>query len=255
MEKHIFISLGDKTQLTLPVTPGKYTLGFGMSKKIVDIYGAGEYTLPGRRTASSTNLDVLLPAQRYPFCAPEWQTPEDILKWLRRQVENRYRIQYIIAGVEDSKNEYYYIQTVSYGEQDGTGDIYARIVLQQAPMLEAPTSQVPDVRPSVVVPEPIPDPEKGWICPSCGHEYETTTERTFCEKCGWSKRPPTPAETEYVVKSAAENLWTICWDTYGRDDVVTLVASHNGIDPYDPLKVGQVLYLEDLGDYKRGGWS
>ena len=58
MEKHLFIS-ADGTSLTLPMTPASYSLQFGMQKTIVHLFGAGDYVMPGRKTASSTALELL----------------------------------------------------------------------------------------------------------------------------------------------------------------------------------------------------
>ena len=225
MEKHTFISV-DNTMLTLPVTPARYNLQFGMQKTIVHLFGAGDYVMPGRKTASSMALEVLLPAQRYPFCNRHWQKPKKIIDWLEKQVEGRNRVQYVITGANFSG--FYYIQNVAYGEQDGTGDIYAKITLQQAPSIAAAeTAATPGYDAIVpVVEEAEPDPPAD------------------------PPVVPKPAKTPYdnakkwYVRNG-ENFWTVCSQAYQKADLAEALAAFNGMDVTDRLPRGATIWVPD----------
>lgn len=209
MEKHIFIS-ADGTRLTLPVTPKDYNLHFGMDKTIVTLFQTGDYVMPGRRTVASTALECMLPAQKYPFCV-DWQEPEAILQWLQKQVEERNRVMYVIT--EANQSGWYYITDVSYGEQDGTGDIYAKITILPAPTLEASVT------------EGLPTESGGSLQEEAG------------------------TVADYVVK-AGDNLWTICRSHYHDGSLCYKLAEYNGIENANIIFAGQKLMLPPA-DYLR----
>lgn len=213
MEKHIFIA--SKTdRLIFPVTPEAHDWESGIGKKVVNIHGFGEYAIPGRPTAPSKVLEVLLPAQNYAFCQ-NWQPQDVIVAWLNRVMEKRIRIQYVVT--EANLSGFFYITNVHFTEKDGPGNFYAKITLQKAPVVSVPT-----VAEAAAGATPRSEPVEA---------KSTVTERT--------------------VKKG-DNLWTICREVYSDGSLCHKLAAYNGIKNANVISVGQVLKLPPVSVLQKG---
>lgn len=206
METHTLLA-DDGTSLTLPVTPKAWKLPTGKDYKVVNIAELGEYMLPGYPTLGNVKVpDVLIPAQSYPFCAA-FQEPAAVIAWLERMALERRRLRYVIAGGTVPVSWPCCLVSVEFGEQDGTGDLYADLILQQWASADAPLTQK---KQTAQRDEPL--------------QEAVTQEKTH-------------------TVSAGENLWTICRKFYSDGSLSAALAKYNGIKNANIIFPGQVLKI------------
>ena len=133
-----FCFLKGSTALILPVTPASYEWGAGKNMETVNINSLGDVYLPGGQTKHTGKISCLLPAQSYPFLEAGARTePSYYLRQLTAWAQGREAVRFLIT--ETLVNALVYIEDVTYGEQDGTGDVYVTITLREQTQLEAGT--------------------------------------------------------------------------------------------------------------------
>lgn len=125
-------------ELILPVTPSSYQWDHGSRVETIQLDQLGEINLPGgRQMGSCTLTDVLLPARLYPFCNPgAVANPYVYLYQLERWSDDGTVLRFLVSGTPT--NAQVLIESVEYGERDGTNDLYATIVLRQYRKPETP---------------------------------------------------------------------------------------------------------------------
>lgn len=123
--------------LTLPVTPAGYTWSVGRNMETINISQLGDVYRPGGRSRFAGDaLECLLPAQEYPWMEPgAVPNPQYYLDLLTAWAAAGEPVRYIVSGTEI--NTLVYIESVEYGEQDGTGDVYVSLRLREYTDLEA----------------------------------------------------------------------------------------------------------------------
>lgn len=137
-----FVDESAGKELVLPVTPAKYTWRHANRIETVRLDQLGEVNLyGGARMGECTLEDVLFPARQYPFCvtgarADPWGYLYDLESWSDKGA----RLRWIVSGT--GINIPVLIETVSFGERDGSNDVYADIVLRQWRRPEAPVLAV-----------------------------------------------------------------------------------------------------------------
>lgn len=214
METHTLLA-DDGTSLTLPVTPKAWKIPTTKDYKIVNIAELGEYAIPGYPALGNIKVpDVLIPAQRYPFCAA-YRDPADVIAWLERMTQERRRLRYVIAGGTVAVSWPCYLVSVEYGEQDGTGDLYADLILQQWSATAAPVTQK---KQTVQRDDPL--------------QETVTQEKTHTLKAG-------------------ENLFTVCRLYYSDGSLSAALAKYNGIKNANIVFVGQVLKIPPVASLDR----
>ena len=123
-------------ELVLPVTPPSFTWEQGVRMETVQLDQTGELHLPGGPLAGQCTLsDVLLPATRYGFVGV-WTEPETVLEWLMSRNASKRQVRWLVSGT--SVNVQVLIESVRYGERDGTNDVYATIALREYRRPEIP---------------------------------------------------------------------------------------------------------------------
>lgn len=117
--------------LTLPVTPPTYTWRHPNRVETVRLDQVGDVNLFGGRAQGSCTLnDCLLPAQNYPFMNPgAVPIPHHYIYQLERWSNEGTVVRFMVSGTPT--NAAVLIESVEYGERDGTNDIYCTIVLRQ----------------------------------------------------------------------------------------------------------------------------
>ena len=118
-------------ELILPVTPASYEWTRSNRVETIQLDQLGEINLPGGRLMGSCTLsDVLFPAQLYPFCNPGASAnPYVYLEQLERWSDGKKPVRWLVSGTPT--NALVLIESVTYGERDGTNDVYATIALRQ----------------------------------------------------------------------------------------------------------------------------
>ncbi len=134
-----FALIANGREIPFPVTPSSYRWGTGQNIRSVDIDGVGTVNLPGSRKSHSDQLELLLPAQRYPFCqAGAVIDPQYYIDLFSRLVRDKTVCRYIVGS---RVNAQVLIDDFVYREQDGTGDVYATLYLAEYLPLSAVTTQ------------------------------------------------------------------------------------------------------------------
>lgn len=137
-----FLNPADGAELILPVTPPSYTWTHGNRVETIQLDQLGEINLPGGRVMGSCTLsDVLFPANLYSFCNPGTvANPYVYLERLARWSDAHTVVRFIVSGTPT--NASVLIESIDYGERDGTNDIYATIVLRQYQVPETPVLSI-----------------------------------------------------------------------------------------------------------------
>lgn len=126
----------DQVSLIMPVTPGYYQWTVGKRMETININELGDVYRPGGRTRFSGNFDFLLPAQDYPWVEAGAHTdPQYYLDYLDAWAADEKTVRMVITGTEI--NVLVYIEEVTQGETDGTGDRYITVSVREYCDLEA----------------------------------------------------------------------------------------------------------------------
>lgn len=137
-----FLDPASGTELILPVTPSSYEWSHGNRVESIQLDQIGEINLPGEKLMGSCTMsDVLFPARLYSFCNPgAAPTPYVYLEQLERWSDSGTVVRWIVSGTPT--NASVLIESIDYGERDGTNDIYATIVLRQYQAPEVPVLSI-----------------------------------------------------------------------------------------------------------------
>ena len=134
MAEREFIFRQGSKELILPVTPDSYTVGTGINVEIVNIHELGDAILTGYGTLATIKINCMLPANAYSFARDD--DPEPYISQFEKWVKQKRRLRFIVGGT--GVNIPVVIKDFSYGETDGTNDIYADLSLREYPVLTAP---------------------------------------------------------------------------------------------------------------------
>ena len=114
-------------QLTLPVTPESFEVSYGRRTETVNIHEVGDVNLPGGLALGTIKISCMLPNQDYPF-ALDSGDPYDYVDDIKELIKKGKPVRFIVSGT--GVNERVLIEDISYGERDGTGDVYATITMR-----------------------------------------------------------------------------------------------------------------------------
>lgn len=116
-------------EIVLPVTPSSYTWSNGIQIETVNLDQGGELNLPGQPAQGRTTLTCMFPAQRYPFCnAGAVTSPDYYISILKGWSNAGTPVRFIVSGT--TVNVQVLVENLEFGEQDGTNDVYATIILR-----------------------------------------------------------------------------------------------------------------------------
>lgn len=205
MSKRKFIFRGGATELTLPVTPESYRVETGVNIETVNIHTLGDVILTGYGTLAAIKIACMLPENDYPFSRSS--SPDRYIKQLEAWVKKKTRLRFVIGGT--GVNLPVVIESISYGEQDGTNDVYADVMLREYRALKAVKLSPP----------------------TANKPRETTT-------------PEAASISSYTAK-AGDTLCSICRKYYGDDsaDTYNKLARYNGRPNPNILYVGETLEI------------
>lgn len=127
----------------MPVTPGSYRWSSGKRMETINISELGDVYRPGGRTRFSGSFDFLLPAQAYPWMETGARAdPQYYLDYLTAWAQDSRPVRLVITGTE--VNALAYLEEVTQGEQDGTGDRYVTVSVREHEDLEAAETANPN---------------------------------------------------------------------------------------------------------------
>jgi LysM repeat protein len=196
----------NKERFQLPVLPSSFEVGVGNINKRVNINEIGEINLIGKSGLKEMTIESFFPANEYDFLATSdimkpYEYVEMIEGWRTSQKPIR------VIFTDTPINLPMAIESFSYKEQDGTGDVYFSLELAEYIFLNVKkeTKQ---------------------------KEYKQETKRPVTKEIPKS----------YVVKSG-DTLWAIAKKLTGNGANYKTIASKNNIKNPNKIYPGQKLVV------------
>lgn len=121
-----FIIKGGGSQITLPITPESFKVETARNIQKINIQETGDVNLAGNMALGNIKIDCIFPSRDYPF-AKDCGDPYGYVEKIQRLIKKKTPARFIVTDTE--VNERVLIESISYGEQDGTGDVYATICM------------------------------------------------------------------------------------------------------------------------------
>lgn len=118
----------DKDKFKLPVTPKSFDVSVAHKNTVVNIVSLGEINLLGKTGLRSITLSSFFPAQDYYFAKADRKEPDYYIEKLEKWRKSNTIIRFIINGVINMQCT---MESFSWGQQDGTKDIYYDITLKE----------------------------------------------------------------------------------------------------------------------------
>ncbi len=149
MRKFNFIE--NDTVLVLPVTPPSFEISHGINVETINIHTVGDVVIPGYGTLASISINCMFPARNYSFSVENINhsgkamvfnepKPYNYIKKIKKWCDNHTVLRFVIHDTD--VNMQVIISDFTYGEKDGTGDVYATINLREYRMLKVGRSRV-----------------------------------------------------------------------------------------------------------------
>ena len=130
-----------KDSIQLPIRPGAFEVSQENTHQTVNVQTLGNVSILGKRGLKAFSLKSFFPARDYPFADyPKDRNPWDYVKKISSWQEKKVR--FIITKTKI--NTMVTIQSFSYSEEDGTGDIKYSLSLMEyrAPKYTKPVKAV-----------------------------------------------------------------------------------------------------------------
>lgn len=195
----------NKERLRLPVIPSSFNITIPHQNTSVDITNLGEINLIGKTGLATMTIESFFPKQQYSFCFyNDFPTPYECIKLLLKWKDSGKPIRVIVT--DTPINYAMAIESLTYSEVDGTGDVYFTLDLKEYKFVKTTTVQVGQL------------------------------------KSPQTKRQTKSTQKEYVVKEG-DTLWGIAKKTTGNGDNYKIIAKKNNIKNPDNLQVGQRLVI------------
>lgn len=126
--------------LTLPVTPWRYTITTSQNNKVVDILDSGEALLFGNAKLKELKFSCFFPNQerheRHKYIVGDSYSPSECIDQIIKWKESKKPVRVIIT--DSPVNLVMGIMTFSYKEKDGTRDIWYDIAFNEYRDLNTP---------------------------------------------------------------------------------------------------------------------
>lgn len=213
LRKFIFHSSADGQEIILPVTPSSYQIETGQGIQVVNLTQFGDYALAGYPSIYAFTLDCMFPAQSYPFMVGgSTPDPNLYIEFFERAVKERQVLRFVVSDTLVS-NEVL-VESMRYGEQDGTNDVYVTLSLMPYRRLQVASA------PSNT---PTPAPPKG-------------AARTG--------DAPSVTQQSYTIKRG-DTLWGICRRFYGEGKLAYPLAKFNQIKNADLIYDGDTIKIPE----------
>ncbi|MBC8580010.1 LysM peptidoglycan-binding domain-containing protein [Zhenhengia yiwuensis] len=201
----------NEERLRLPVIPSSFEVSIPHQNTTINITNLGEINLIGKTGLATMTIESFFPKQQYSFCLyKDFPHPYDCIKLLLKWKESGKPIRVIVT--ETPINYAMAIESITYSEVDGTGDVYFILELKEYKFIKA------------------------------SNVTTTTTANGITLKVPETKREIKTTPNEYVVKKG-DTLWGIAKKVTGEGSNYKAIAKKNNIKNPDSLKVGQRLVI------------
>jgi LysM repeat protein len=200
----IFLEIDEKIETILPVTPPSFEVSYGVRVETININKIGDVNIPGHVKFGDIKIDCMFPAKKYPFNQSKAVlNPYYYVNKIRKWINNHTILRFVVSDTAVRRTVF--VSDLTYGEKDGTGDVYATITLS--------------------------------------HYRKLSTVQT--DKTGNITRASEKTRTEtntYVVKNG-DTLGAICRKYYGDSSLYSKLATYNGVKNANIISVGLKLKL------------
>jgi LysM repeat protein len=202
-----FKDTGANTELVLPVTPESFEVSHGISIETVNIHTLGDVAVAGYETLPSFQISCIFPARDYPFNQPSANTadPYGYVRKFEDWCDSRTVLRFIVSGT--MVNVPVLISEITYGEKDGTGDVYAAVGMRKYRQLSA-----------------------------------ARTDKTG--NGARSAEAPAKDTGTYRIEPG-DTLYAICRKKYGDPTLCAKLANYNNIPNPNLIRAGAVLTIPD----------
>ena len=201
------------TEFVLPVTPENFSVSFGRNILKVNVHQLGDINLWGQKAAATVKLSAMLPAsgRTYAFSGGYAGNPYGAIELLQNWQNQGKILRFIVS--ETPVNLAVLLSEVSFGEQDGTGDVYTELTISEYR-------------------------ETGAVQVQSG---SSQTLSRPAQSGGVQKSP----QSYTVVKG--DTMWAIARKFYGDATLCWKLASYNGIQNANIIYPGQMIKIPDKG--------
>lgn len=201
------------SEFVFPVTPENFSVSSDREVLKINIHQMGEVNLWGQKKAATIKIAAQLPSNErsYAFSGGYVGNPYGAIELLQGWQTAGKVLRYIVS--DTPVNVPVLLSSLSYGEQDGTGDVYADLVLEE--YRETGAVQV---------------------------QQNGSQQNARPAESGGVKSSP---QSYTVVKG--DTMWAIARKYYGDATLCWKLAEYNGIANANLIYPGQVVSLPDKG--------
>ncbi|MEG0388576.1 MAG: LysM peptidoglycan-binding domain-containing protein [Niameybacter sp.] len=201
----------NEEKLRLPVIPSSFEVAIPNQNTTVNITNLGEVNLIGKTGLAAMIIESFFPKQQYSFCLyKDFSQPYECIQMLLKWKDSGKPIRVIVT--ETPINYAMAIESLTYSERDGTGDVYFVLELKEYKFIKTTTPTT------------------------------TTTSNGTTLKTPQTKRETKAVPNEYIVKQG-DTLWKIAKTLTGDGENYKAIASKNNIKNSDKISVGQRLVI------------
>jgi len=200
----------NEERIRLPVIPSSFEVSIPHQNTTVNITNLGEINLIGKTGLMNMTIESFFPNQKYNFCLyKDFNKPYEYIKQLLKWKDSGKPIRVIVTGTPI--NYAVAIESLTYSEVDGTGDVYFSLELKE-------------------------------------YKFIKTTGKTTTTKNGTTLTTPTTSRevkapsTSYIVKQG-DTLWLIAKKLTGDGSNYKAIAQKNNIANPDKIYLGQKLVI------------
>ena len=209
-KKFIFLDEEKKEELLLPITPESYEIDHGISSNKLSLTELCDNNMPGRRYMMTIKIKCVFPAQRYNFVNEGAVTePYFYVRKFENWCDSQKILRFMISGT--NVNTTCFIESILFGEDDGTGDVNAEISVAQY-----------------------------WVLKKTAQKTKEETKNNARTDSG----EKSSSGKSYTV-AKGDTLGAICRKYYGDSSTAKCkeVAAKNGIKNINLIYPGQVIKL------------
>lgn len=127
----------DNSSIQLPVLPESFEISSSQNNQVVNINSLGDINLHGNTGLKTITLSSFFPSQKYYFNACKHKKPYKYVETLDKWKNSGY-VRLIITGVI---NMLCTIDTFTYGESDGNGDVNYTLELTEYKTIKAKSTK------------------------------------------------------------------------------------------------------------------